>query len=326
MQELLVLLTGITLAVMVSINGRLSAAAGVLLATVIIHIVGSAFAGVLCALQKHKTPLWRRGPAWIYLGGPIGVIVTVFNNYACGRISMTSIIALGLLGQMVTALVLDGFGLLGMAKRPLRKSALPGLALSLAGVWMMLDASVAAAAVAVGISLAAGVCVVLSRTVNARLAGEIGALRGAFVNHLLGLPITAALALAFRQSTAGVPGRLAQQPWVLLGGFLGVAVVLLCNLTVPRVPAFRLTMLTFVGQVFTGILIDLLTGSGFSDVTFRGGAVIAAGVLLSLWAEHAAEKKTAARAQAAGADGQQSPQMPAPQPAPSAPAESAPRR
>ena len=66
---------------------------------------------------------------------------------------------------------------------------------------------------------------------------------------------------------------------------MGVAVVLLSNLTVPRVPAFRLTLLLFIGQIFTGVLLDLLLGNSFSDATFRGGLVIAAGVIVNLVVE-----------------------------------------
>ena len=199
---------------------------------------------------------------------------------------MTSIVALGLLGQTAAALAIDHFGLLGMEKRPFQKSSLIGLAFSLAGIGMMLDRTVAAAAVAVAVSLGAGVSVVLSRTVNARLAEQTGPLRGSLINHLVGLPITVALALGSICLAGGAHiGSGAGRPWIYLGGVLGVAVVLLSNLTVPRVPAFRLTLLLFIGQIFTGVLLDLLLGNSFSDATFRGGLVIAAGVIVNLVVE-----------------------------------------
>lgn len=286
MYQLLALLTGVTLAVMVSVNGNLTAAYSVFVAAAIVHLVGSLFALVLCAAQREKRPLWGHRPRWIYLGGAIGVFTTVFNNLAYGKISMTSIVALGLLGQTAAALAIDHFGLLGMEKRPFQKSSLIGLAFSLAGIRMMLDRTVAAAAVAVAVSLGAGVSVVLSRTVNARLAEQTGPLRGSLINHLVGLPITVALALGSICLAGGAHiGSGAGRPWIYLGGVLGVAVVLLSNLTVPRVPAFRLTLLLFIGQIFTGVLLDLLLGNSFSDATFRGGLVIAAGVIVNLVVE-----------------------------------------
>ena len=52
------------------------------------------------------------------------------------------------------------------------------------------------AVVAIGIACAAGISVVLSRTINAYLAEKTGALQGALINHLIGLPITILLAAA----------------------------------------------------------------------------------------------------------------------------------
>lgn len=286
MYQPLALLTGVVLAVMVALNGNLAARHGIFPAAALIHMVGALFALVLCAVQKEKRPLWRHQPLWIYLGGAIGVLTTVFTNLAYGKVSMTGIVALGLLGQIVTAVLVDSLGLFGMEKRPLHKASLWGLAFSLAGVCVMMDSPVTAAALAVILSFGAGVSVVLSRTVNARLAEKIGSLRGSLVNHLVGLPITLLLAFA-ALGGSGLPAVQAGafRPWIYCGGMLGVASVVLSNVTVPRISAFRLTVLTFVGQIFTGILVDLLTGSGYSDSSFAGGLIIALGVAVNMATE-----------------------------------------
>lgn len=256
------LLSGVSIAVMVAVNGRLSAGAGTLAATVIIHAAGVLFALLCCALQKHKRPLWGHKPGWIYTGGAIGVFTTIFNCFAVGRISMTSIMALGLLGETVTSLFVDTFGLLGMEKQPLRKHALIGLCFAAGGVCVMLDSSVSGALVPVVLVLLTGVTMVLSRTVNARLAAEVGGLRGSFINHLVGLPCAPA--------------------WAYVGGVMGVCVVMAQNILVPKISAFRLTLLSFLGQVFMGVALDVLAGNGFADATFTGGLLIAAGVAVNL--------------------------------------------
>jgi len=289
MYYLLVLLTGMTLAVMISINGFLTQAVGIYLSAVIIHIVGSAFAGILVfSRRRQQKPVeWKKIPFWQYLGGAIGVFVTMCNNISFGRISMTSIVALGLLGQTAAALAIDCFGLFGMPKHPFRLSSLPGLLLSLAGIGMMLDPAAAAASAAVILSLTAGIGVVLNRTVNARISDRIGALRGSLMNHLTGLPITILLACVVFLTRGTASFSVRPFPlWVLTGGILGVMVVVLCNLTVPHVAAFRLTMITFVSQMMTGVLLDLILGKGSVDPTFWGGLVIAAGVVVSLIMEH----------------------------------------
>ena len=81
---------------------------------------------------------------------------------------------------------------------------------------------------------------------------------------------------------------------MLTGGMFGVAVVLLFNVVVPRLPAFRLTLLSFLGQVFTGFAIDLITHQEVSGGLFRGGVICAVGFLVSLLMEANVKRKEGA--------------------------------
>lgn len=177
MYQLLTFLIGVVLAVMIMVNGRLSAQYGVFLAAAIVHAVGSVSALAACAFQKDKKALWRHRPAWIYLGGAVGVLTTLFNNFAYGKISTTSIVALGLFGQFLTSVLIDGLGLFGMEHRPICGKSphgrLVGCLFALAGILVMLDPTVTSSALAIGFSVCAGVTVVLSRTINARLSDLI---------------------------------------------------------------------------------------------------------------------------------------------------------
>lgn len=280
MYDLLAILTGVIISVMVLLNGGLTQSYGTYLAAVIIHIVGVIFAITLCIIKKQKFNRKSQAPLWAYLGGAIGVLTTLFSNYAFGRITMTSIIALGLLGQSLTSVLLDAFGLLGSQKRPLNKFSIIGFLPAIAGVYLMMDQSVSDATFAVILSLIAGVTIVLSRTVNARLSKETSPLIGSFFNHLVGLPVCIFLLLCFQRPLGFVSPS--AQPWMYLGGVLGVITVLLLNITVPRVSAFRLTLLSFTGQVFTGIALDFAQGMKYSNSTFTGGLVIAGGLLLNM--------------------------------------------
>lgn len=51
---------------------------------------------------------------------------------------------------------------------------------------------------------------------------------------------------------------------------LGVFTVCLFNITVPKIPAFHLTMLSFIGQFLTGIVLDWFSGKVFSGTSFWG--------------------------------------------------------
>ena len=70
--------------------------------------------------------------------------------------------------------------------------------------------------------------------------------------------------------------------WAFGGGIIAVGMITLWNIAGPKVSAFRLTLLSFVGQVFMGIAIDLLIGNGFSKQIFIGGVFVVIGVLLNM--------------------------------------------
>ena len=278
MYYLLSLLVGSVISVMVFLNGKLTAGYGAYPASVIIHIVGVVFAGTICFAKKEK--MRSHAPLWAYMGGAIGVLTTLFNNYAFGCVSMTSIVALGLLGQSLSSVMLDFFGWLGVKKRRLNKYSVIGYLAAVIGILVMLDQTASGALSAVFLSLCAGVTVVLSRTINSRLSMETSPIIGSFINHVVGLPICIVLTLLFQPSfSIQIAGH---SPFIYFGGVLGVVTVLLFNITVPRISAFRLTLLSFVGQIFTGILLDFVFGAEFSTSTFTGGGIIAAGLLINM--------------------------------------------
>lgn len=284
---LLSLLAGIVVAFMVATNGSLSDAYGVFLSTVMIHIIGSAFALLILAIRRKKFCLFGKCPLWAYLGGTIGVLTTLFNNFAFGSISVTSIVALSLLGQTLTALCIDYFGILGATKQKFRRSSLIGFLFALGGIFLMIDTSSSIVLYAILLSFASGISIVLSRNVNATLAKDIGALEGSFMNHLTGLIVSTLILFLFGQKELiGGINLQAVSPIMFTGGALGVICVLLYNIVVPKIAAFHVTLLTFIGQVFMGLILDILMENEFSYRTIWGGILISLGVCINMILEH----------------------------------------
>ena len=289
MYQLLTLLNGAICAVMIAINGTLTNHYGLFTATVIIHIVGTLFSLGILLVRRDKIRPPKGLPLWMYLGGAIGLLTSLSNNFCIGKISITSILALGLFGQAVTALVIDRTGLLGMEKRPFRPSSLVGVAFALAGIVFMLDFGEHSALWAILVATGGGVSGVFSRTVNARLSYHVGALDGSFINHLVGLPLSI-LAMVILGRSEVFPGFF-PQVWMYIGGTMGVATVLLLNVVVPKLPAFQVTMLTFAAEVFAGVAMDLLVGTDISGKTFIGGLIVAAGMGLNMVLERLDERR-----------------------------------
>ncbi|NLC39458.1 MAG: DMT family transporter [Clostridiaceae bacterium] len=299
MFSFLALLSGIVVAVMVVFNGDLTTAYGNYNATFIIHLVGVVFAFIFSKIRGQKVFSREKLPLWLYSAGAIGIFTTLFNNYSFGKISLTGILALTLFGQTVFSLLIDNLGLFGMKKHPLQKSSLIGLLFSLAGIIFMLSdlAGVdSAAVVAIIFSISAGCITVVTRTINARLSGHIGAMPGSFINHLVGLPFTLTLALIIPSNDiTAIAQRPSPHVWIYLGGLLGVLVTYVLNITVPKISSFSLTLLAFVGQVFIGIVIDLIRKNDFSPVTFYGGIIVAAGIAFNMSIEYVQSLRKKAR-------------------------------
>ena len=297
MYYFLSLLTGILISVMIAFNGGLTNQYGVYSATVIIHIVGLVLITIV-VLAKREKPITTGKPqfaangqpypaadserrAWfLYLGGAIGVLTTIFNNFAFGRISVSAILALGLFGQSIAGLVIDQNGFFGMPKHLFSRRKLIGLALILAGIASMINNF---EIIAVVISFIAGVTIVLSRTLNAKLADLTSMRISTFYNYLVGLFVSIPVFLLLGRNEINLSEFAISPNWFLyLGGVLGVGVVLLSNITVMKVSAFYLTLLIFIGQVFSGIVIDLVISRELSIRILIGGLFVVLGLTINL--------------------------------------------
>lgn len=138
MYYLLAMLCGLLISSMIAINGNLTSWYGVYPATVIIHLMGLIPLAIVVKTKHIKLRLPKGVPLYYLLGGAIGVGTTVFNNLAFGIISISAILALGLLGQSVSSILIDNFGWFGMEKRPFRKGKVVGLAFVLMGIVLLI--------------------------------------------------------------------------------------------------------------------------------------------------------------------------------------------
>lgn len=135
---LLAALAGVLIAVMVAINGELTAAVGNYPATVIIHIVGLIAVTAVLLISRQKLHSGPRLPLYMYMGGVVGVGSVLLNNYTYAILGVSVTLALGLLGQLVCSIIIDQFGLFGMPKQPLKPHRVVSAAVVLAGTFMMM--------------------------------------------------------------------------------------------------------------------------------------------------------------------------------------------
>lgn len=286
------LLIGILVAVMITANGGLTALYGVYSATVIIHIVGMILISSIILLRREK-PFAETNPWYLYIGGVIGVITTVSNNYAFGKVSVSAILAIGLFGQSVAGVLVDQFGLCGMRKHPFRARQIPGLLLVAGGIaWMMGGNFVFLPVLA---AFTSGVLLVVSRSYNSRLAENTSVYISTFFNYVAGLVTAIPVFLLFGRGEPALQSfTLSSNWWIYLGGAIGVMTVWLSNVVVVKIPQLYITLLMFVGQVFTGVLLDALIDGAFSTANLIGGALVALGLALNLLLERRASRRLTA--------------------------------
>ncbi len=133
------------------------------------------------------------------------------------------------------------------------------------------------------IAILSGISVVVSRILNSNLAKEIGIFQGTLFNYVVGL-FFSFIFLLLSNEISYVPAlRLQGIPfWAYLGGLTGLLVVVLSSYVTPRISAFYLTLLVFIGQLFVGIIIDYFTLNKLSIGKIIGGLLVLFGLSYNL--------------------------------------------
>ena len=273
-------LYGCLLSLMNACNAQLSALYGDYCAAVMIHAVG------LLVLMPISF-IWCRPRAkakWYqYLGGLIGIVTLVFVNIGVSGLGVTGNLVLMLLGQVTASALVDHFALLGARRNPFsaRKGiAILVMALGCAVMLVLSGETWGSSMIAALLSFLSGWSMVLARMANASLAETSGTGYSTLMNYVTGLTGSMLLFmwLGFpKMAPFPMPGA----PLVIyLGGALGALGIFLCNVVTPKLPALQMSLIVFVGQIFSGMALDALSGR-FALGTLLGGLLVAGGMVLN---------------------------------------------
>ncbi len=132
------------------------------------------------------------------------------------------------------------------------------------------------------LSIIAGATVVLGRILNAKLAEKIGTVQATVINYVVGIFFSIIFLVLLNRGLSFTAPSHSIPLWAYFGGVLGVAIIMISNYTTPRVPAFYLTLLVFLGQLAVGILIDWLVSKDFSPYKLVGSLFVVAGFTYNL--------------------------------------------
>lgn len=262
---------GVLTAVQARINGQL----GVRLEHAMVAAVISFGSGLLLiALVSVLTPGGRRGavllsrgirersiPWWMLVGGAAGALTVGTQAVAVGIVGV-SLFTVGIVaGQTMGGLILDrvGYGPGGVVAVTVPR--LVGGALALAAVGVVLISGDGLAGVPVWmvvLPVVVGAGLAWQQATNGRLRVRVGTpVTATLVNFTLGTAILAVLALVVT-IVDGPPAALPSEPWLYLGGALGVAYIMLSAALVARTGVLLFGLAAVSGQLLASLALDVL--------------------------------------------------------------------
>ena len=128
--------TGACSALQITINGQLGVELGsVFHAALISFIVGVLSLAVMVAVQRPKLSFqFGKSPWWMWSGGVLGALYVLGNAWISPQIGTGTAVVVGLLGLMTAGLMIDQFGILQAAKKPVCWQQIVCLIVMFAGV------------------------------------------------------------------------------------------------------------------------------------------------------------------------------------------------
>lgn len=138
---LIALAAGTCIPTQAGINARLSLwTRSPVLAATISFLVGTLVLIGYSMAVRLPLPTWRTAaeqPWWLWCGGALGAFFVAVTIYLAPRLGATNMLAWLLAGQMLAALILDHFGVLGYPSHPLSLGRTAGVLLLVAGAYMV---------------------------------------------------------------------------------------------------------------------------------------------------------------------------------------------
>jgi transporter family-2 protein len=132
---------GGVIAVQAAVNSRLGRELShPALATFVSFASGTICILLYCLLVKATLPSTHtllRVPVWAWFGGLLGTVYVLAVITTTPKLGVGTMVGLTVAGQMLMAVVLDHFGLLGLERHPISIGRLAGMALLIAGVVLL---------------------------------------------------------------------------------------------------------------------------------------------------------------------------------------------
>ncbi|GIM32806.1 DMT family transporter [Paraclostridium bifermentans] len=144
------------------------------------------------------------------------------------------------------------------------------------------------------IAILSGISNVISRSVNFVLSEKLGVYQSTLFNYIFGLAGSILILFISGEASKLFASTSYDANWLAYtGGLVGVAVVSLQVFLSSKVSSFYLTLLLFVGQLFTGIILDFILSGKISIWQVVGGILVIVGLSYNLYVDRVEEIEVA---------------------------------
>jgi transporter family-2 protein len=287
------LLVGALLSVQSGANVQLSAGAGGPIRGSALQLgLGAALLVVLSAIvgTPGAPGLFDDAEPWHLIGGLGSAVYITAGILLFPRLGAVVTVALFITGQMLTSLVLDATGWLGVAGHAVDAAALGGAAAVLIGVALIARAQAGASSTSgsawVAFALVAGAVLPLQGAINAQLRADLDAPITAGAWSFVVAALAMLFVLAGTSSRPASPAQLDRVPWWgWLGGLCGATYVTAVFLLIPEIGVAPTIGLTVAGQQLASVFVDAygllrLPRRPVTGARLGGVAILLAGVAL----------------------------------------------
>ena len=136
----LALIAGFLMAVQAPTNAILGKASGSpVVAAFISFVVGTLALGAVAGATSGRflAPELKAVPWYAWLGGFYGAFFVAIAAFGAPKIGVGPLLTAAIGGQLIGAIILDHFGMLGLSRQPVSLEKLAGVALVLFGAWLV---------------------------------------------------------------------------------------------------------------------------------------------------------------------------------------------
>jgi transporter family-2 protein len=263
-------LVGVLTSIQAQVNGALGAAIGDgFVAAVISFGSGLVILGVLsAALPSGRAGFGRlvrgvrarRIPFWMLIGGLAGALTVASQGVTVAIIGVATFTVGVVAGQTVNGVVLDrvGYGPAGIVPVTVGRLLGGGLAVVAVVISLLGEGPSRIPAWMLFLPFLAGAGIAWQQATNGRLRHVIESPLTATLVNFIGGTIALLVAASIRAAVVGMPASLPTDPWLYLGGAIGVVYIFLSAALVRHTGVLQLGLGSVVGLLLTSVVIDAI--------------------------------------------------------------------